>query len=264
MTFPSTDTCSDNIASVQTGVMAACTGCTAVATCANGMQTVRVWGPSASLTALQTAVRNGQVAGVPPTATIDSVAVSPSGTVTPSSVSPSAPVSTTAYVRVVTLTSVTCATQAQCTQSVQAASPTGTYVVTCTCSASRTGVMNVILAPGSAVDPAAFAAAVASYFNTCVNAWSPQGTLLSTACPKKQSKKGLLGLLGLLGLIPLFLVLLLCCLCCLRRRKTSRDVHFATFDPAPPNVAMAPVPSVCAPAPCLPASVCAPAPICAP
>jgi len=122
--------------------------------------------------------------------------------------------------------------------------------------------MNVFLSPASAVDPWAFAQAVASYFNTCVNVYAPNSTVMTaSACPKKGSKKGLLGLLGLLGLIPLFLVLLLCCLCCLRRRKTSRDVHFATFDPAPPNVAMAPS---CVPAPCVPASVCAPQPMCAP
>lgn len=265
----SSETCAANSASIRASILAQCPTCNVEVRCVTaraGAVVITVTGSAAAVQALTTAIRNGQVAGIPPNATIQQVVIQPNGVAVPATVPP-ATASPSAWVQVSTQSQITCPTQADCQAYADWVGATG-VTVTCNCRASRqtTGFVDIIVAPATGVDVNRLARDAAKALGVCVNVFTPASGLTTpaaSACPGKDSKKGLLGLLGLLGLIPLLLCLLLCCLCCLRRRKAARDVHFATFDPAPPNVAMAPVPSVCAPAP-FPASVCAPAPVCMP
>lgn len=267
--------CQANIAAVNAALLRVCPTCTFTITCPTARQTtvmnILAVGTTAEITALTNAIRMSQVAGVSPLATIENVTVAPNGQVTPAA-TPLVPQSPSAYIRATTTTSVQCTPQAECNKMVADAGITG-ITPTCLCgniAGRQTGPMNIILAPATGIDAWAFARAVADYYKTCVNVYSPASMTvpIAAACNGKGSKKSLLGLLGLLGLIPLLLCCCLFAMCCLRRRKAARDVHFATFDPAPAMAApVAMAPSVCAApvaAPMMAAPMCAPASVCAP
>ena len=229
------------------GSLAACGGvsggvgeCAVGAVCRGGARQtqsvvdVTVGLPADAAPAFQALVAGGKVEGVPPTA-----AVSVDGT----PVAPP-PVVAGGYLRATVRGEAECAgSVAACAARLRAGGfDAGTRTLSCVCGAVRrvVGPVVVTVAPGTGVDAAQFASAVAAAFSACVTVTTPATSAgagevtVATACPAaagKGSKKGLLGLLGLLGLIPLLLCPLVLGACVLRRRRRkAAEVMFACID----------------------------------